>query len=111
MSRKWMLPFGTVLTSGAVALRRLRRRAAARQGGRDRSRRLFRVPFADIANVLDRSEAAVQQLASRARRVRGSPEPNQDLARQREVVDAFAASRNGDFEALLAVLDPEVELR
>jgi RNA polymerase sigma factor (sigma-70 family) len=74
---------------------------------------VFGVPFADIAHVLDRSEAAVQQLASRARRrVQGSPKPNQDLARQREVVDAFfAASRDGDFEALLAVLDPEVELR
>jgi RNA polymerase sigma factor (sigma-70 family) len=74
---------------------------------------IFGVPFTDIAAVLDRSEAAAQQLASRARRrVRGSPEPNQDLGRQREVVDAFfAASRDGDFEALLAVLDPDVELR
>jgi RNA polymerase sigma factor (sigma-70 family) len=74
---------------------------------------IFGVRFADIAGVLERSEAAVQQLASRARRrVQGSPEPNQDLARQREVVDAFfAASRDGDFEALLAVLDPDVELR
>ncbi len=74
---------------------------------------VFGVPFADIASVLDRSEAAAQQLASRARRrVRGSPEPDPDLARQREVVDAFfAASRDGDFDALLAVLDPDVELR
>jgi RNA polymerase sigma-70 factor (ECF subfamily) len=74
---------------------------------------VFGVPFADIATALDRSEAAAQQLASRARRrVRDSPEPDRDLARQRRVVDAFfAASRDGDFEALLDVLDPEVELR
>jgi RNA polymerase sigma-70 factor (ECF subfamily) len=74
---------------------------------------VFGVPFADIASALDRSEAAAQQLASRARRhVRGSPEPDPDLARQREVVDAFfAASRGGDFDALVAVLDPDVELR
>ena len=74
---------------------------------------VFGVPFAEIARVLDRSEAATQQLASRARRrVRGMPEPDADLERQRAVVDAFfAASRDGDFEALLAVLDPEVELR
>jgi RNA polymerase sigma factor (sigma-70 family) len=74
---------------------------------------VFGVPFADIASALDRSEAAAQQLASRARRhVRGSPEPDPDLARQREVVDAFfAASRDGDFDALVAMLDPDVELR
>jgi hypothetical protein len=74
---------------------------------------VFDVPFADIASALDRSEAAAQQLASRARRrVQGSPEPDPDLARQREVVDAFfAASRDGDFDALVAVLDPDVELR
>jgi RNA polymerase sigma factor (sigma-70 family) len=74
---------------------------------------VFGLPFADIANALDRSEAAAQQLASRARRrVQGSPEPDPDLKRQREAVDAFfAASRDGDFDALLAVLDPEVELR
>jgi RNA polymerase sigma-70 factor (ECF subfamily) len=74
---------------------------------------VFGVPFADIAGVLDRSEVGVQQLASRARRrVRGAPEPDLDLARQREVVDAFfAASRDGKFQALLAVLDPDVELR
>jgi RNA polymerase sigma factor (sigma-70 family) len=71
---------------------------------------VFGVPFADIATALDRSEAAAQQLASRARRrVQGSPEPDPDLARQREVVDAFfAASRDGDFDALVAVLDPTV---
>jgi ketosteroid isomerase-like protein len=74
---------------------------------------VFGVPFADIATALERSEAAAQQLASRARRrVRNSPEPDRDLARQRGVVDAFfAASRDGDFDALLAVLNPEVELR
>jgi RNA polymerase sigma-70 factor, ECF subfamily len=74
---------------------------------------VFGVPFADIAYALDRTEAAAQKLASRARRrVRGAPEPDRDLARQRRVVDAFfAASRDGDFDALLSVLDPDVELR
>ena len=74
---------------------------------------VFGVPFADIATALDRSEAAAQQLASRGRRrLRNSPEPDRDHARQRRVVDAFfAASRDGDFGALLEVLDPSVELR
>ena len=74
---------------------------------------VFGVSFADIATALDRSEAAAQQLASRARRrLRNSPEPDRDLARQRPVVDAFfAAARDGDFDALLEVLDPDVELR
>jgi RNA polymerase sigma-70 factor (ECF subfamily) len=74
---------------------------------------VFGVPFADIATALGRSEAAAQQLASRARRrVHGSPEPDGDLAAQRRVVSAFfAASRDGDFDALLEVLDPNVELR
>ncbi len=74
---------------------------------------VFGVGFADIAGALDRSEAAAQQLASRARRrVRNSPEPDTDLARQSEVVNAFfAASRDGDFDALVAMLDPQVELR
>jgi RNA polymerase sigma-70 factor (ECF subfamily) len=74
---------------------------------------VFGIAFADIATALDRSEAAAQQLASRARRrVRSSPEPDRDLARQRPVVDAFfAASRDGDFDALLSLLDPDVELR
>jgi RNA polymerase sigma factor (sigma-70 family) len=74
---------------------------------------VFGVPFADIGTALDRSEAAAQQLASRARRrVRNSPEPDRNLARQRRVVDAFfAASRDGDFAALVAMLDPDVELR
>ena len=74
---------------------------------------VFGVPFAEIATILDRSEAAAQQLASRARRrLSGSPEPEHDLVRQRAVIDAFfAASRDGDFEALIAVLAPDVELR
>jgi RNA polymerase sigma factor (sigma-70 family) len=74
---------------------------------------VFGVPFAGIAVILHRSEAAAQQLASRARRrVQASPPPDPDLARQRRVVDAFfAASREGDFDALAAVLDPGVELR
>ena len=74
---------------------------------------VFGLPFSDIATALDCSEAAAQQLASRARRrVRNAPAPDRDLARQRSVVDAFfAASRDGDFDALLEVLDPDVELR
>ena len=74
----------------------------------------FGVPFAEIAPMVGRSPAAARQLASRARRrVRGAaPTPETDLARQREVVDAFlAASRGGDFGALLTVLHPEVVLR
>jgi hypothetical protein len=72
------------------------------------------VPFAEIAPIVGRSPAAARQLASRARnRVRGAaPAPETNLVRQREVVEAFlAASRSGDFDALLAVLDPEVVLR
>jgi RNA polymerase sigma factor (sigma-70 family) len=75
---------------------------------------MFGVPFDEIAPIVDRSPAAARQLASRARRrVRGArPEPDADLAQQREVVDAFvAASREGDFDALVAVLDPDVVLR
>jgi RNA polymerase sigma-70 factor (ECF subfamily) len=75
---------------------------------------MFAVPFEDIAPMIERSPAAARQLASRARRrVRGqAPVPDPDLARQREVVDAFfAAARDGDFEALVAVLDPDVVLR
>ena len=75
---------------------------------------MFAVPFEDIATMIGRSPAATRQLASRARRrLRGqAPAPDPDLGRQREVVDAFfAASRAGDFEALVAVLDPEVVLR
>jgi RNA polymerase sigma-70 factor (ECF subfamily) len=74
---------------------------------------LFGVEFEEIARILDRSPAATRQLASRARRrVRGSPEPSPNAARQREVVHAFlAAARSGDFDALVAVLDPNVVLR
>jgi RNA polymerase sigma factor (sigma-70 family) len=75
---------------------------------------MFAVPFDEIAPIVGRSPAAARQLASRARRrVQGAtPVPDPDLARQREVVDAFlAAARGGDFDALLAVLDPDVVLR
>ena len=74
---------------------------------------MFAVPFDDIAEMVGRSPAAARQLASRARRrVQGRPVPDPDLDRQREVVDAFfAASRDGDFEALVAILDPEVVFR
>jgi RNA polymerase sigma factor (sigma-70 family) len=75
---------------------------------------MFAVPFDEIAGILGRSPNAAKMLASRARRrVQGAAAvPDADLARQRAVVDAFlAASRGGDFEALLAVLDPEVVLR
>jgi RNA polymerase sigma factor (sigma-70 family) len=75
---------------------------------------MFAVPFEDIAPMIERSPAAARQLASRARRrVQGqAPAPDPDLTRQREVVDAFlAAAREGDFDALVAVLDPDVVLR
>lgn len=74
---------------------------------------MFGVPFDEIAPIVDRSPAAARQLASRARRrVRGGSASERDQVRKREVVDAFlAASRTGDFEALLAVLDPSVLLR
>ena len=74
----------------------------------------FGVPFDEIAPILDRSPEAVRQLASRGRRrVSGAaPRPDADLDGQREVVDAFlAAAREGDFERLVAVLDPDVVLR
>jgi RNA polymerase sigma factor (sigma-70 family) len=74
----------------------------------------FAVPFNEIAPIVGRSPTAARQLASRARRrVRGADTvPDADLIRQQEVVDAFlAASREGDFEALLALLDPDVVLR
>ncbi|HEX5156832.1 MAG TPA: sigma-70 family RNA polymerase sigma factor [Ktedonobacterales bacterium] len=75
---------------------------------------LFDVPFEEIAPIVDRSPDAARQLASRARRrVRGTGAvPDADLAPQRTVVDAFlAASRAGNFEALLTLLDPEVVFR
>jgi RNA polymerase sigma-70 factor, ECF subfamily len=75
---------------------------------------MFAVPFEDIAPIVERSPEATRQLASRARRrVRGAdPVPDASTAAQWEVVEAFlAAARNGDFEALVAVLDPDVVLR
>jgi RNA polymerase sigma factor (sigma-70 family) len=75
---------------------------------------MFAVPFEDIAPIVGRSPAAVRQLASRGRRrVQGSAAvPETDRVRQRKIVDAFlAASRNGDFTSLLALLDPDVVLR
>ncbi|QDY77841.1 sigma-70 family RNA polymerase sigma factor [Streptomyces qinzhouensis] len=74
---------------------------------------LFAVPFDEIAPIVDRTPAATRQLASRARRrVQGTPAPDSDVHRQRAVVDAFlAAAREGDFEGLIAVLDPDVVVR
>jgi RNA polymerase sigma factor (sigma-70 family) len=75
---------------------------------------MFAVPFTEIAPLVDRSPEAARQLASRARRrVRGgNTVPDADVETQREVVDAFlAASRDGDFDALVAVLDPDIVLR
>jgi len=76
---------------------------------------MFELPFDEIAPMVGRSPVAARQLASRARRrVRGAevPAPDPDLARQREVVDAFfRATRAGDFDALVALLDPDVLLR
>ncbi|AQU70341.1 sigma-70 family RNA polymerase sigma factor [Streptomyces niveus] len=75
---------------------------------------LFAVPFDEIAPVVGRTPAGARQLASRARRrVRGAaPAPDPDVAKQREVVDAFhAAARGGDFDALVALLDPDVVVR
>jgi RNA polymerase sigma-70 factor (ECF subfamily) len=74
---------------------------------------MFGVSFDEIAEIVDKSPAATRQLASRARRrVQGAPASDGDSARQRAVVEAFlAASRTGDFEALLSLLDPDVVLR
>jgi len=76
---------------------------------------MFDLPFDEIAPIVGRSPATARQLASRARRrVRGAEvqAPDPDVARQREVVDAFlTAAHQGDFDALLAVLDPDVVLR
>jgi RNA polymerase sigma factor (sigma-70 family) len=75
---------------------------------------MFAVPFDEIGPIVGRSPSAARQLASRARRrVQGTSElPDADASRQRAIVEAFlAASRNGDFEALLELLDPDVVLR
>jgi RNA polymerase sigma factor (sigma-70 family) len=76
---------------------------------------MFELPYEEIAPMVGRSPTAARQLASRARRrVRGAevPAPDPDLARQRDVVDAFfQAARGGDFDALVALLDPDVVLR
>jgi RNA polymerase sigma factor (sigma-70 family) len=74
---------------------------------------VFAVPFDDVAQIMDRTPDSARQLASRARRrVQAAPQPDRDVARQRQVVDAFlAAARGGDFEALLRVLDPDVVFR
>jgi RNA polymerase sigma-70 factor (ECF subfamily) len=75
---------------------------------------MFALPYEEIAPIVGRSPVATRQLASRARRrVHGAaPRPDADAAEQRALVDAFlAASRAGDFDALVAVLDPDVVLR
>ena len=74
---------------------------------------MFAMPFEEIAPIVGRSEAATRQLASRARRrVQGGGVPDAGLARRREIVDAFlAASRGGDFQALLTLLDPNAVAR
>ena len=75
---------------------------------------MFGVPFDEIAPIVGRSPTATRQLASRARRrvQRAATVPDTDLSRQREAVDAFfAAARGGDFDALVAVLDPDVVVR
>lgn len=76
---------------------------------------VFKLPFEEIAPMVERSPAAARQLASRARRrvkVAGVATPDADQRRQREVVDAFfAAARSGEFERLVTVLDPDVVLR
>jgi RNA polymerase sigma factor (sigma-70 family) len=75
---------------------------------------VFAVPFTDIAPIVERTPEAARQLASRARRrvQHAAPSEDVDVARQRELVDAFlAASRAGDFDALIVTLDPDVVLR
>jgi len=75
---------------------------------------MFAVPFDEIAEIVGRSPEATRQLASRARRrvQRARPEPDVELTEQQQLVDAFlAAAREGDFDALLELLDPEVTLR
>jgi RNA polymerase sigma-70 factor (ECF subfamily) len=74
---------------------------------------MFAVPFDEIAPIVDRSPEAARQLASRGRRrLRGAPAPDTDLAAQQEVVAAYmAAARDGDFDRLVSILDPDVVLR
>jgi RNA polymerase sigma-70 factor (ECF subfamily) len=74
---------------------------------------MFGVSFAEIATIIDATPDTARQLASRGRRrLRGAPAPDPDLTRQRAVVDAFLlAAREGDFDALVAVLDPDVVFR
>lgn len=74
---------------------------------------VFAIPFEEIARIVERTPAAARQLASRARRrVKSAAVPDADLGSQRKLVDAFlAAARTGDFDALVAVLDPDVVLR
>ena len=74
---------------------------------------MFAMPFDEIAEVVGRSIDATRQLASRARRrIQGSPAPQADRSRQREIVDAYlAAAREGNFDALMSLLDPNIVLR
>jgi len=74
---------------------------------------MFAMPFDEIAEVVGRSTDATRQLASRARRrIQGSPAPQADRSRQREIVDAYlAAAREGNFDALMSLLDPKIVLR
>ena len=73
---------------------------------------LFAMPFDEIAEVVGRSTDATRQLASRARRrIQGSPAPQANRSRQREIVDAYlAAAREGNFHALMSLLDPNIVL-
>ena len=73
---------------------------------------MFDLPFDEIAPIVDRTPAAARQLASRARRrVRGAARPDRDLQRQRRMVEAYlTATRGGDFDALVSLLDPDVVL-
>jgi RNA polymerase sigma-70 factor (ECF subfamily) len=74
---------------------------------------MFAVPFQEIAPIIDSTPDSARQMASRARRrVRGAPAADSDVSRQRELVEAFLrAAREGDFEALMTVLDPDVVFR
>jgi RNA polymerase sigma-70 factor (ECF subfamily) len=74
---------------------------------------MFALPYDEIAPIVDRSPDAARQLASRARRrVQAAPTPDAEVSAQREVIDAFlAAAREGDFEGLVAILDPNVVIR